>query len=74
MRVIKYPDKKDWNELLARPVIDTISLDETVRKVLDKVKNTGDEAVLKYTERFDHVKLESNIVSKEEISHDHSCR
>lgn len=66
MRVIKKPDRKDWKQLLARPVMDNLSLDDTVNKVLDKIKKDGDEAVLKYTERFDHVRLESNIVSKEE--------
>lgn len=66
MRVIKYPDSKDWNELLARPVIDIRSLDAIVNKVIDDVIKNGDEAVLKYTEKFDHVRLDSNIVSKEE--------
>ena len=66
MRVIKYPDRKDWKKLLARPVIETRSLDDIVSRVLDDIKKNGDEAVLKYTEKFDHVRLESNIVSKEE--------
>ena len=66
MRVIKNPERKDWKKLLARPVMDTLSLDETVRKVLGMIKKNGDEAVRKYTERVDHVRLDRNIVSKEE--------
>ncbi len=66
MRIINYPDRKDWKKLLARPAIDTHSLDETVKKVLDDIKKSGDEAVLKYTEMFDHVRLDTNIVSEEE--------
>ncbi len=66
MRIINNPDRKDWKKLMARPLMDTASLDDTVKKVLGMIKTNGDEAVLKYTERFDHVRLESNIVSKEE--------
>ncbi|MBA7585426.1 Histidinol dehydrogenase [subsurface metagenome] len=66
MRVINYPDKKEWQKLLIRPVFETHSLDESVRKVLENVKKNGDEAILKYTEKFDHIRLDSYIVSKEE--------
>ncbi|MBN2522695.1 MAG: histidinol dehydrogenase [Bacteroidales bacterium] len=66
MRIIKNPNRKEWKDLLSRPAIDTAYLDNTVRKVLDNIKKDGDEAVLRYTEKFDHVKLDSNIVSKEE--------
>ncbi len=66
MRIIKNPDRKEWKNLLSRPAIDIAYLDNTVRKVLDNIKKDGDEAVLRYTEKFDHVKLDSNIVSKEE--------
>jgi histidinol dehydrogenase len=68
MKVIKYPPREVWKTLLERPVIENESLEDTVKKVLEKVRNGGDEAVLKYTERFDHVRLESNIVSKGEAA------
>ncbi len=66
MRIIKNPNRKEWKNLLTRPAIETSYLDNTVRKVLDNIKKDGDETVLRYTEKFDHVRLDSNIVSKEE--------
>ncbi|MFY4774964.1 histidinol dehydrogenase [Metabacillus sp. RGM 3146] len=38
-----------------------------VRNIIEKVKNTGDEAVLSYTEAFDKVKLESLKITEDEI-------
>src|SRR5688572_1134368 len=65
--VIKYPDRKNWQELLKRPVIDNASLEKTVRKILKKVKSEGDKAVRKYTKEFDDVKLRKLIVGEKEI-------
>ena len=67
MKVIKYPKKEDWDELLKRPVMDVETLRETVRKVLDDVKSGGDKAVMAYERQFDHVELDSLAVTKEEI-------
>ena len=30
MKIIKYPDRKDWSNILQRPSIDSSSLEETV--------------------------------------------
>ncbi|MFN4234551.1 MAG: histidinol dehydrogenase [Bacteroidia bacterium] len=67
MQVIINPDKKSWKEILKRPVIDTTSLETTVRGILNNVKQYGDKALIKYTEQFDKVKLTSLKVSAEEI-------
>ena len=58
MKKIIYPEKKDWMEILRRPVLNTDTLRNTVKEVLDKVKTEGDKAVREYEERFDKVKLE----------------
>ena len=57
MKKIIYPEKKDWMEILRRPVLNTDTLRNTVKEVLDKVKTEGDKAVREYEERFDKVKL-----------------
>ena len=58
MKKIIYPEKKDWMEILRRPALNTDTLRNTVKEVLDKVKTEGDKAVREYEERFDKVKLD----------------
>ena len=48
MILINNPDKSVWVELLKRPMMNTESLHETVRSILNQIKNEGDEAVLEY--------------------------
>ncbi|MBI3717349.1 MAG: histidinol dehydrogenase [Sphingobacteriales bacterium] len=67
MQVFKHPDKKDWPDLLRRPTIDSSSLEKSVKKILDKVKDKGDRAVKKYAKEFDGVKLKKLQVSSKEI-------
>ena len=67
MILINYPDKSKWIELLKRPVMNTESLNEVVKSILDQVKYNGDEAVLSFEETFDHVRLRSLVVTEEEI-------
>ena len=45
MKKIIYPEKKDWVEILRRPALNTDTLRDTVKEVLDKVKTEGDKAV-----------------------------
>ena len=67
IKVIKQPSKEDWQEIVKRPVFENISLEKTVKKILDKVKDKGDKAVRKYTKVFDGVKLKKLAVSEKEI-------
>jgi histidinol dehydrogenase len=67
MQIVQYPARETWEELLKRPVIDSSSLFETVRQVLEEVRKNGDQAVKSYTQKFDGVKLDSLVVTAEEI-------
>ena len=67
MKVIKYPAKDQWTELLKRPALNTESLFDTVRSIIDKVRAEGDKAVLEYEATFDKVTLSSLAVAPEEI-------
>ena len=67
MILVNYPEKERWGELLQRPVLNSASLNELVKGILDQVKLNGDEAVLSYEEIFDHVRLQSLVVSDAEI-------
>lgn len=67
MKVIKYPAKEEWSEIVKRPHLDVSQLNATVQGVLDDVKKHGDEAVKRYEEKFDHAHLDSLAVTEVEI-------
>ena len=67
MKVIKYPAKEEWSEIVKRPHLDVSQLNATVQGVLDDVKNHGDDAVKRYEEKFDHAHLDSLAVTGAEI-------
>ena len=68
MKIIEYPQHKDWKSLLSRPALDNSSLTETVTAVLDDIKSRGDAAVKEYELKFDKVQLDSLQVSEDEIA------
>ena len=67
MKVIKYPAKEEWGELVKRPHLDVSQLNATVEGVLNDVKNNGDAAVKHYEEKFDHAHLDSLAVTEAEL-------
>lgn len=67
MEVIKYPSREDWASLAKRPALDVTTLFDTVRIVLDEVRQEGDAAVKRYEEKFDKVRLTDLQVSEAEI-------
>lgn len=67
MNLITNPDKSTWASLLERPVLNTEKLFDTVGAIINRVRTEGDSAVLELEEKFDHVKLTSLAVSKEEM-------
>ncbi|MDR0940393.1 MAG: histidinol dehydrogenase [Mediterranea sp.] len=67
MKLIEYPPRAEWDELLRRPALDTERLFGTVRTIIDKVREEGDRAVMAYEREFDHASLSSLAVSPEEM-------
>lgn len=67
MKIYQYPDPSQYASLLQRPVADAASLESTVRKVLDDVKQNGDEAVIRYTLQFDKANLASLQVPAKDL-------
>ena len=53
--------------MLKRPTQNVETLFENVGTILKNVKANGDKAVLEYAEKFDHVKLDSLVVTPEEM-------
>ena len=68
MKRIELPERSTWGHILQRPVIDTATLEQQVKGVLDVVKQDSDKAVLQFTRQFDGVQLSSLVVTDEEIA------
>ena len=67
MNIYQYPERKEWPVITQRPHLDHSQLYKTVNAVLDDVRARGDEAVMDYEERFDHVRLQSLAVTPDEM-------
>ncbi|MDR1003864.1 MAG: histidinol dehydrogenase [Prevotellaceae bacterium] len=67
MKTIAYPPKSEWAALLRRPMQNTEQLFDTVRTLIDEVRQGGDRAVLALEERFDHATLASLAVTEAEM-------
>ena len=67
MKIIKYPRKEEWNQLVERPHLDVSQLNATVENVLKDVRQNGDKAVMTYEEKFDHATISSLAVTEAEI-------
>lgn len=67
MRLINYPPKDEWQELLRRPTLNTEHLFGKVQEIIDYVRTNRDQAVIELGERFDKAKLSSLKVSEEEF-------
>lgn len=67
MKIVKYPERSDWQRLLERPYIDVSKLNGTVADILDDVRKNGDDAVIRYEAKFDGVSLASLAVTEEEL-------
>ena len=59
MKIIKYPLRSEWSEIIKRPQLDISQLALHSGSVLGDVKNNGDSAVIIYEEKFDKVRLTS---------------
>lgn len=68
MQVIINPDRKDWKTILQRPYADNAAILQSVQEILNEVKEGGDKAVKKLTQRFTGVVLDDFSVSEEEVN------
>lgn len=67
MQLLVNPSPEKWKKQLARPVQKTKEINKIVKPILKKVQNNGDKALKKFAQEYDHVHLESLLVSAEEI-------
>ena len=67
MKLINNPNKTTWSAILKRPTKSVDDIEKTVLQIFEDVQKNGEKAVQKYTQQFDGVSLENNIVTKAEI-------
>lgn len=67
MKIIEYPSREDWQQIVKRPAMDTESLFAIVKPMIEQVRLEGDRAVLAYEKKFDGVELSDLLVSSAEI-------
>lgn len=67
MQVIVNPEPRDWTALTARPQMQHEVIAERVGEILNAVRTEGDRALLKLTEQIDAIRLETVIVTPDEI-------
>ena len=67
MRIIRYPSREEWSNIVKRPQLDVSQLNAIVDEVLTDIRRNGDSAVKAYEAKFDHVELQSLAVTDEEI-------
>ncbi|MGH7783713.1 MAG: histidinol dehydrogenase, partial [Candidatus Binatia bacterium] len=67
MKIFRHPARETWAQILARSAFDTSRVEADARKILDDVKNRGDDALRNHTLRFDGVKVEDLAVGHDEF-------
>jgi len=67
MNTINNPDRSKWSEILKRPTQTVADIEQTVHKVFDEIRLTGDAAVRKYTQAFDGIELDTFKVTAAEM-------
>ncbi len=67
MNTIFNPLPKDWKTLVQRPTQTVADIEDQVDAIFKEVRETGDNAVFKYTKKYDKVDLNTLVVQVAEI-------
>ncbi len=57
MKTYYNPEKENWPEILHRPLLETESLHNHVRTILDDIQQRGEAAIRDYTLRYDGIQV-----------------
>lgn len=66
MKTYLNPDRKEWAELIKRPLKGQKDLTKLIDEVFTEVAKSGDQALINYTEKWDRTELNELEVSEEE--------
>ena len=67
MEIIDNPNKEKWKEICSRLTLSYNENEEIVSKIFEDVETMGDEALTKYTLKYDNVLIKNFLVSETEI-------
>lgn len=67
MEIFQYPTREEWSKLLQRPQFENAGLENMVGEVLADIRANGDEAVRRYTLKFDKVEITDFEVTQAEF-------
>ena len=68
MDIIYNPPKKDWSEIIKRPVFEQDELLTNVQSIMEDVKQGGDQSLLEYSKKFDGVENGIIAISRNNIN------
>lgn len=70
MKTYSYKDltKQEVEEICLRQLEDDVSIQESVKAIVDRVKNEGDQALFDYALAFDQISLEQLFIGRQEIN------
>lgn len=67
MKIYKYPDPKNWREILSRPTTGGEDIRSSVKSIMDKVRFKGDKALRHYAKKYEGSNLKEISVKDFEI-------
>ena len=67
MKLLVNPSPEMWQKHLSRPAMDTKKIKKIIKPIFEKVAKSGDKALRKFAQEYDHVQLDSLLASTEEI-------
>jgi len=68
MKTYNYPTRDTWPALCQRPEIELEFLESSVKNILNRIKVSGDRALLELTTQFDKVAITELRVTQREIT------
>ncbi|ANF52573.1 histidinol dehydrogenase [Chryseobacterium glaciei] len=67
MKIYKYPNQENWQELITRPAFKREQISKTIIEIFSEVEKNGDKALIEFNKKFDSANVENITVSPEEI-------
>jgi histidinol dehydrogenase len=67
MKTVVYPASDELRQAIRRPELSQLDLNAAVTEVFEEVRENGDDALFRYTSKFDKVELKGLEVSKVEF-------
>ncbi len=67
MKKIYNPSPESWSAILERPTKTVGDIESTVKEIFAAVQKDGDAAIAKYTNKFDGITVQNQVVTQSEI-------